>query len=325
MKLSRIVVLLSVLALLLAAGCSSSEPGTGGGDEAVKVGFSQATQQSPFYVDLGEGAKAAAEANGYEMIFLDANGDVTKQNDDIQDLITKGVDILIINPVNPEAIIPSMKAAEDAGIPVITVDRPAVSGAVAHVGRDNVEMGRLVGAAVAQALGSAGGKIIEIQGDAGGIVMENRRDGFHEKTEGVPGITIVQGPYSEYIRSNAVTAMQDLLQANADVKAVYAHNDDMALGGSQVLSESGRKDVLVAGVDGLMEALEAIKAGEYLCTTANDPIYLGDVTIQVAKRVLAGEKVPEFVDAGTTLITKDNVDEFLGDTLFGSYRPEIKW
>jgi hypothetical protein len=96
----------------------------------------QVTLQSPFYVELKEGAEAAAEAAGHELIFVDANGDVSKQNDDIQDLITRGVDILILNPVNPEAVIPSIEAASEAGIPVITVDRPVASGAVTHIGRD---------------------------------------------------------------------------------------------------------------------------------------------------------------------------------------------
>lgn len=299
---------------------------TGAAEEggALTIGFSQPTQQSPFYVELTEGAQAAAEAGGHELLFVDANGDVNKQNNDIQDLITRGIDVLVLNPVNPEAVIPSIQAAEEAGIPVITVDRPVESGAVAHVGRDNVEMGKLVGDAVADYLGEEGGKIIEIQGDAGGIVMMNRRDGFEGVMEGADSIDIVQGPYAEYIRSNAVTAMQDLLEANDDLSAVYAHNDDMALGALQVLQEAGRDDVVAAGVDGLMEAVEAMAEGDqYIATAANDPRYLGDVTIQAAEEVTAGNQVPEFVDAGTRLILPEDAEEFIGDTLFIEYRPEI--
>eukprot|EP01133_Synstelium_polycarpum_P028436 gene28436-34510_t len=160
--------------------------------EGLKIGFSQVTLQSPFYVQLKTGAEAAAKAGGDTLVFLGANGDVSKQNNDIQDLITQGVNALIINPVNPDAVVPSLEAAVAAGIPVITVDR-------------------------------------SIQGDAGGAVMMDRRDGFHSAVVG-SGHTIIEGPYAEYIRANAVTAMQDLLQANPDVKVVYAHNDDMALG-----------------------------------------------------------------------------------------------
>lgn len=294
--------------------------------EGLKIGFSQVTLQSPFYVQLKAGAEAAAKAGGDTLIFLDANGDVSKQNNDIQDLITQGVSAIIINPVNPEAVAPSLDAAKAAGIPVITVDRPVSSGAVAHIGRDNKAMGKLVGEAVVARLKADGvthAKIIEIQGDAGGSVMADRRDGFHAALEG-SGHTIVEGPYAEYIRANAVTAMQDLLQANPDVKVVYAHNDDMALGALQVLKESGRNDVLVAGVDGLSEALGVMaEGGPYVATALNDPQYLGDVTIQVAREVAAGKSVPAFVDAGSQAVTAANVAEFPRDALFAVYRPAV--
>ena len=295
--------------------------------EGLKIGFSQVTLQSPFYVQLKNGAEAAAKAGGDTLIFLDANGDVTKQNNDIQDLITQGVNAIIINPVNPEAVVPALEAAEAAGIPVITVDRPVNGGGVkAHIGRDNKAMGKMVGDAVVARLktdGVTNAKIIEIQGDAGGSVMMDRRDGFHEAIEG-SGNTIVEGPYAEYIRANAVTAMQDLLQANPDVKVVYAHNDDMALGALQVLTESGRTDVLVAGVDGLSEALKMMAdGGPYVATALNDPEYLGDVTIQVAREVAAGKEVPAFVDAGSQAVTIANVKDFPADALFAQYRPKI--
>ncbi|MFD1200051.1 substrate-binding domain-containing protein [Brucella gallinifaecis] len=294
--------------------------------EGLKIGFSQVTLQSPFYVQLKEGAEAAAKASGNTLVFLDANGDVSKQNNDIQDLITQGVDAIIINPVNPDAVVPSLEAAVSAQIPVITVDRSVNGdGVSAHIGRDNKKMGQLVGEAVLAKLKADGiesAKIIEIQGDAGGAVMMDRRDGFHKAIEGSKHI-IVAGPYAEYIRANAVTAMQDLLQANPDVKVVYAHNDDMALGALQVLQETGRSDVSVAGVDGLSEALETMSKGDhYIATALNDPKYLGDVTIQVAVQAAAKKDVPKFVDAGTAVVTKENVSKFPHESLFAEYRPE---
>ena len=292
------------------------------------IGFSQVTLQSPFYVELKEGAEAAAKAGGDQLIFLDANGDVNKQNNDIQDLISRGVKVLILNPVDPRAVAPSLEAAKSAGIPVITVDRPVEKGAVAHVGRDNVKMGNLVGQAVLEYLKSknispASAKVIEIQGDAGGIVMANRRDGFHTAVKAAE-VPIIEGPYSEYIRANAVTAMQDLLQAHPDVKVVYAHNDDMALGALQVLKEAGRNDVAVAGIDGLSEGLKIMQpGGQYIATALNDPRYLGDVTIQTARQVAAKKTVPAFIDAGTTLVTSANVGQFDLEALFARYRPKI--
>lgn len=288
------------------------------------IGFSEVTLQSPFYVELVNAAKAEAKSLGYDMTMLDANGDVAKQNKDIQDLITKGIKVLILNPTNPEAVQPSIEAAKAAGVYVVTVDRPVKSGASAHVGRDNVQMGKLVGEEANRLL-TDGGKVIEIQGDAGGIVMQNRRDGFEGVIKANPKITLVQGPYAEYIRANAVKAMQDLYTANNDVKLVYSHNDDMSLGAVQVLDAAGAKGVYITGVDGLMESLKLMKQGKYNATALNDPQYLGRLTVQAADRLLKCQPVPANINAGTTLVTPANVDQYLGDTLFAKYQPEIDW
>ncbi|WP_220270023.1 substrate-binding domain-containing protein [Marinitenerispora sediminis] len=319
----------AVLGLAVAASaCSvSTTPGGesggngGNGDGTVTIGFSQATQQSPFYVQLREGAEQAAQDAGAELYFADAGGDVTKQNDDIQDLLTRQVDVLLINPVDPEGVRAGLAAAEAAGVPVVTVDRPVPEGAVSHVGRDNEEMGRLVGEQLAERLGDEGGVVIEIQGDAGGAVARDRSAGFHAAVEGDSRIEIVEGPYCDYIRSKAVTAMQDLIQTNPDVRAVYAHNDDMALGALQVLQENGRDDVLVAGVDGLMEAVDAIAAdGPYTATALNDPISLGTTAVETALGAAGGEDVAEQVDAGTALIDTSNAADYTGDTVFAGAR-----
>lgn len=276
-------------------------------DGALKIGFSQATQQSPFYVALTDAAKAEAQAQGDELFYADANGDITKQNNDVQDLITRGINVLVINPVDPKGVTPSLAAAEAAGIKVVTVDRPVESGAASFVGRDNKAMGELVG------------KIIEIQGDAGGAVARDRRDGFQAAVSGRPNITIVEGPYCDYIRSKAVTAMQDLLQAHPDLKGVYAQNDDMALGAMQVLAENNRTDVKVFGVDGLMEAVRAIADGDqYVATALNDPDAEGRLAIQTAAKVARGESVPEFVDAGTGLVDKSNASALVGQSTFAA-------
>jgi ribose transport system substrate-binding protein len=321
LRVLRVSVAVSAMAaVVVSVGVAGAEA------KGHRFGFSQVTLQSPFYVQLRDGAMAAAKADGDELIFLDANGDVSRQNNDIQDLITKKVDVLIIDPVNADAVAPSLAAAKAARIPVITVDRGVNEPVAAYVGRDNKEMGRLVGAAVVAQLKREGrphAKVVEIQGDAGGAVMMDRRDGFNSVVS-ASGAKIVEGPYAEYIRANAITAMQDLLQANPDVAVVYAHNDDMGLGALKVLTESGRKDVMVAGVDGLSEALNVMgSGGSYIATALNDPIYLGDVAIQVAEQIASGHAVPQFVNAGTMLVTKSNVASIKHVGLFGQYRPRV--
>ncbi|MBG6089140.1 substrate-binding domain-containing protein [Actinomadura viridis] len=313
----------AVTAIVTAASACSVSTGPAGSssdkgdkDGQVVIGFSQVTQQSPFYVQLKNGAQQAADKAGAKLLFADANGDVTKQNNDIQDLVTRGVDVLLINPVDPKGVAPGLAAAKAAKIPVITVDRPVPSGATSHVGRDNVKMGRLVGERVAKALGPAGGKVIEIQGDAGGAVARDRSKGFGEGVASNSKIRVVKGPYSDYIRAKAVTAMQDLLQANPDVKAVYAHNDDMAVGALQVLRENRRTDVKVAGVDGLMEAVKAIPSGQYVATALNDPIGMGQLAADTAIKAERGEQVAQYVDAGTGLVDPENAAQYAGDSVF---------
>ncbi|MEV5712079.1 substrate-binding domain-containing protein [Actinoallomurus sp. NPDC052274] len=319
-KISLVGAVAAVAVAATACSVSTQPGGTSAADTKksgqLVIGFSEVTQQSPFYVQLKNGAQQAAAKAGAKLLFADANGDVTKQNNDIQDLITRGVNVLLVNPVDPKGVAPGLAAAKAANIPVITVDRPVPSGALSHVGRDNVKMGQIVGERVAKALGPAGGKVIEIQGDAGGAVARDRRDGFHKGVASNPKIKIVEGPYCDYIRSKAVTAMQDLLQANPDVKAVYAHNDDMALGVLQVLRENKRTDVKVAGVDGLMEAVKQIPNGQYVATALNDPIHEGELAVQTAAKAHDGGQAPSYVDAGTALVDPSNAAGLAGDTVF---------
>lgn len=318
--------ILSVMMLVLAA-CggndndastdSGSKKDTSNKDADITIGFSQVTQESPFYISLVEGAKEEAAKLGVELIVIDAQNDIEKQNADVQSLLTKGIDALILNPTNPSAVSPSMKAAKQNDVPVITVDRNTNDQPTAYVGRDNEEMGRLAGEKAVALLGGAGsakGKIIELQGDAGGTVMMARHAGFHEMIEKEAGIEVIEGPYNDYIRAKAVTSMQDLLQAHPDVDLVYAHNDDMALGALQVLKQANLLDqVSIVGIDGLMEAIKHIEDGQYDATVLNDPITMGKLAVQTAVKIVKGEEVDKYIDGGTALVDSSNAGEYLND------------
>ncbi|MFJ9496662.1 substrate-binding domain-containing protein [Brevibacillus centrosporus] len=320
-KTNKWLMVSALFTSLVFAGCSSqpsASEGSGGstaagGEKKIVIGFSQVTSESPFYTALVDGAKAEAAKQGAELVVMDAQNDIEKQNADVQDLITKGINVLILNPTNPTAVVPALTAAKQANIQVVTVDRPTEEKVAAFVGRDNKEMGRIAGKQAVALLGGEGkasGKVIELQGDAGGKVMMDRHDGFHEIVGKEPGVKIVEGPYSDYIRSKAVKAFQDLLQANPDVNLVYAHNDDMALGALQVLEQANMLDkVKIVGIDGLSEAVKAIIDGKYSATVFNDPIKLGSIVVDTALKVAKGEQVPEYVDGGTGLIDASNAKD----------------
>lgn len=281
------------------------------------IGFSNCSQDTPFFANMTPIIEDYAKEKGLEVISLNADNDTSKQNKDIQDLISRGIDVLLINPVNEDGATAGIEACNKKNIPVITVDKNVTKGNTAWVGRDNKVMGKLVGEKLIELLGGedAAGTILEIQGTAGSTTMMNRRDGFHEALEKAPGLKIVQSSYCDYDRSKAIPATQDMLQANKDVVAIFGHNDDMALGAAQVCQEQKLENVLVCGVDGLMESVLKIQDGKYHCTASNDPVLLGQTAVDAAIKVMAGETLDEFIDAGTVVIDKSNVDEYANKDL----------
>ena len=320
MRKKGIVAVLTAAAMVasMAMTVSAAEDTAESTDASYKIGFAQCTLASPFYVSMKDVAEEYAKELGVDLTVVSADDDVTKQNNDINDMITSGIDALIVNPINAEGIAPAIEACTNADIPVITVDRNINEGYTAYVGRDNEEMGRLVGEALVELLGgkdAAEGTIQEIQGTAGDTVMMARRDGFEAAVAEAPGLEVVQSAYCDYTRSKAVTATQDLLQSNDNIVAVYGHNDDMALGASQVLQEQGVEGVAVCGVDGLMEAVMAIEDGTYSITTMNDPGSLIRAALDTTLQILNGEDYEEYVDAGTGVIDSENVADYVDESL----------
>ena len=331
MKKNLVVLIAIVMAIgLVLAGCTtqsaatSSEPAAASSAAAsqapaseaaapaIKIGFSQATMASPFYVAHVDSAKQAAEAAGVELVYADANEDITKQNTDIMDMLEKGINVLILNAVDPDGVAPSVAKCKEKGVAIITVDRFVNADVDVIVGRDNEAMGQLVGEYAVEQLGGKGkatGKILEVMGSGGDRVQEARSKGFHNAVDAEPGITVIQTPFCDYVRSKAATATQDMIQSNKDINLIYGHNDDMALGALQVCEDAGMK-VMCCGVDGLMEAVEAIKDGRYLCTSANDPFKFGQVAVETAIKIANGETVEAEIDCGTFLINKDNVGDY---------------
>ena len=326
-KLWKLALVMAAVLVMTACGSTggSTDVADNGSDaneanteeNSFTIGFANTSQDTPFFAMMTPIIEEYGKGKGIEVISVNADNDVVKQNQDIQDLVIRGVDLLIVNPVNEDGISAGIQACTDAGIPVVTIDKSVRDGNTVWVGRDNQTMGRLVGERLIELLGGedATGVVLEIQGSAGSTTMMARRDGFHEALENAPGLQIVSSSYSDFDRSKAIPATQDLLQAHQNVVAIFGHNDDMALGAAQVVQEQGLENVLVTGVDGLMEAVLRIQDGGYAVTASNDPVLLSHMAVDVAIKILNGETVDDFVDAGTVIIDEENIEKYADPAL----------
>lgn len=279
---------------------SSADAGTGTGS----VGLSISTMNNPFFVTLSEGAEAKANELGVELISVDAGDDSAKQAGDIEDLISKGIKVLIVNPVDSDAVAPAVEAAIGKGIKVISVDR-IVNGVEVDcsIASDNVAGARLAAEYLVEQVGE-GAKAVELEGVSGASATIDRGAGFHEVAD--EKLNVCASQTANFNRAEGMTVMENMLQANPDVQCVFAHNDEMALGAIEAL---GGKDVLVAGFDATDDAIAAVKEGRMAATVAQKPDLMGATAVETAQKLMNGETVEKSIPVEVKLVTKDNADE----------------
>ncbi|MDZ5710759.1 ribose ABC transporter substrate-binding protein RbsB [Jeotgalibacillus sp. HH7-29] len=300
-----------MMSLVLAA-CSLDSPGSesedtgsdeGGSEGAGTIGFSISTLNNPFFVTLAEGAEAQAEEAGMDITVVDAQDDPAKQASDIEDLIQQGVDIILVNPTDSAAVASAIESANNADIPVITVDRSAEGGeVVTHIASDNVEGGRLAGNFIIEELGGSG-NVVELEGISGSSAARERGEGFNEVIA-ESDIEVVANQTANFDRAEGLSVMENIIQSGAEFDAVFAHNDEMALGAVEALEAAGMSDVMVVGFDATDDAVAAVEAGTMAATVAQKPDEIGISAIDTAQAVLDGETVEEFVPVELELVTQ---------------------
>lgn len=298
----------SMLGLSMLVGCTTQAPGTadkGATDvkkENITVGLAVSTQSNPFFVTLKEGAEKAAKENNMKLVTVDAQDDPAKQISGIEDLIQQQVDVLLVNPTDSAAIASAIKSANRANIPVITVDRSAEGGeVVSHVASDNVAGGKMAAEYLLEKIGKQG-NVVELEGIPGASAARERGKGFHEIMDKESGIKVVAKQPADFDRAKGMSVMENILQGNKDIKGVFAHNDEMALGALKAIQSAGLKDVVVVGFDATDDAVAAVKQGSMSATVAQKPDLIGKQAIEVAKKVAAGEKVEKNVPVTLELI-----------------------
>jgi len=300
MKQSRIFTL-GLVALMLGV--------MGIGAVAQTIGFSVSTLANPFFVIMKEAGEAKAAELGAEFIVLDAQDNMEKQVRDIEDLIARNVDVLIINPYDSNAIVQSVLEANRAGIPVITVTRPSNGGdVVQHLDVKNVFGGKLVGVAVASSLDGAGNVVI-LEGIPGAPSANDRQSGFLDVINLFSSINVLSSTTAHYSREEGATVMEDLLQANPEIDAVYAHNDEMALGAVRAIEAAGRTGIEVFGFDATPDALDAIAAGSMVATIKQQPDLQMRMAVQAAWDITQGSTdLPSVVYIPMVLITAEDLN-----------------
>ncbi len=308
MKLKLFILL--TLTTLFAVACnqpatSNSTNSTNANSSAKKkIGVTLLTREDDFYRELEAGLKETAEKNGFELLVQSGDKDLSKQQSQIDNFIVQKVAAIIVCPTDTKGIAPAIERANAANIPVFTADIAAGGGKiVSHVASNNVEGGKIAAEFISNAL-KDGGKV-GIIGQPEVQSTIDREKGFRDELAKNTKITIVPTLNGEGKRDRALKAAEDLLQGNADIKAIFCINDETALGTLSAIEAKAKKDVIIVGYDAAPEAVAKIKAGTQLkASVAQQPRDIGAKTIEAIAKHLKGEKVDAITNVAVKIVDK---------------------
>lgn len=298
---------ISLVSTLFLTGCSiitlenpyqKNDTVTKKSPSKIKVGVSLSTLNNPFFISIKDGVNNIAKKNKTNVQVADAQNDTAKQNNDVEDMIQKKVDVLIINPVDSSAITPEVKAANDAGIPVITIDRSSEGGDVLTlVASDSRKGGEMAAKFMIDQLGK-NAQIAELQGIPGASATRERGGGFDDAVKGK--LNIVTKQTASFDRAKGMTTTENIVQGYPNIKGVFAQNDEMALGAVQALK--GNKDVILVGFDGSEDGIAAVKKGQMAATVAQKPYKMGQLAMQAVYDHFSEKKVSKNIASPLELV-----------------------
>mgnify|MGYP000994080719 CR=1 FL=1 len=291
----------AVFSVLLLGGCTKQMGMKQSAMKKGEIGFTISDEKDPFFAPLIESAKQEANTQDVKLTIVDAKYNAAKQANDIKDFILKKVSVIIVNPVDSAGIAPSVAAAKKAGITVISLDRTVIGESVAsQIASDNVSGGKIAGSYLLKLVGE-NADIAELQGAQGSSGTIDRNKGFHEAVDGKANV--VASVTANFKREEGRIATENILRANPNIKGIFAHNDEMALGAVDAVSAAG-KDIVIVGFDAIDDALAAVKEGRIAATVAQMPAKMGKTAVQTAIKLMNGEKVPPSIPITVMLITK---------------------
>jgi len=298
------------LSLVLVIVLAFAAPVFAQGGEGLTIGFSQIGSESAWRTAFTNAVQAEAEERGINLLFSDAQQEQENQIAAMQAWIAQGdVDAIILAPVVTSGWDVVLQEAQDAGIPVVIVDRNVDSDPslyVTRVSSDFVHEGRLAAAWLVQAT-SGNCNIVELYGTVGSAAAEDRAVGFREVIDLFTGMEIIRSETGNFVRTEGKQVMESFLSAEdpANICAVFAHNDDMAIGAIEAIKEAGlvpAEDILVVSVDAIPDIFDSLDAGETNATVELSP-FMGGPAFDAVVSYLAGEELPGWIPVGGGLYT----------------------
>lgn len=306
------------LALAVLCGCGKPESTTAtaapksGGEKQPVIGVTLLNLSSEFIVMINGAMETKAKELGVKLVVNDAQRSAEKQVQQVESFIAQKVDAIVLNPCEVEASSPAVDKALAAGIPIVNVNSETKSAPTAFVGSRDEESARLAMEYIAKRLGGKG-EIVMMHGFMGQAAQIKRDAGAREVLAKNPGLHLLADQTAEWDRAKAQTLMENWLTAHGDkINAVFAQNDEMAMGALLAIEHANKKDkIIVVGVDAIADALQAVKASRLDATVFQDAAGQGAGSIETALKIIRKQPFEKQVFIPFQLVTKENIGQFV--------------
>ena len=303
---------IAIASIIVAIGTGAAGCGRSGGGQTIAL--VPKAMDSEFWLAVGSGAREAAATRGdvtLSIVAPDREINIDQQVSILEDQLRRGVRVLIVAPTGSAQVVPVLEQAASRKIPVILVDTDApFAGKVSYIGTDNRAGGALAARHIISRIGQ--GPVALIHGVPGNQSQDDRAAGFEEALKQAPGVRIVTKQPANSERSLGMTVMENILTAHPDLKAVFATNDQMALGAMEAVEARGLSGkIAIVGFDATQEAVRAIQEGKMSASVAQRPAEMGRRSVQAALDLIDGKKVEPRIDTGTELVTRENAGSYV--------------
>lgn len=303
-----------VLTGVFIAGCSSNQNSTSSQEKdssSIKIGVSMKDNSDEFVKRISNAMDKKAKELGVKLMMNDAGGDVNRQISDVETMIAQGVDALIVNPQDIEGSSPTVKMANEANIPIIIVNGDiADENYTGFVGSTDQESGEMLGKWFMENL-PKGSNVCILEGPMGQSGQVGRMNGFKEIGM-LEYFNVLDIQTANWKRDQAMTQAEDwITKFNDKLDAIICENDDMGMGALSAAKATGRDDIIIGGVDGIDDALEAVKDGFYGISVVQDAVGQGEAAVEVAFKAAKGEQIEYDTRIPFQVCTIENVDEYL--------------